>query len=392
MRALLALLLLAPADEPANHPSRCPYTEGDAEELAEIGVVSIGGFEFGMEDSTSALDAFLETDEVIWVETAHFKLGFGLGKYKVPVEEREGIRAELAAFEEAWPKEVDEKARVLDPWIRAYMYGRRLEAFYAEFQALVRVTDDDFPEAGKIWDTTGKYMGQGRFLGEIGKYEVLILPSGKDTQRYLRKYFGLRNDLTQRWNMLDKTTLQVVIPAEDHLRIDRALHGHVVFNVTQLLINGYRHYSYDVPIWLREGMAHYYERRISPSFNTFDSSEGAEAQVIRKDDWKPEVRKLVQREEAISLARLMALRDFAGLARDDHLVTWSIIDYLMTEHPGFVGVLIDRCAGLLNDKFIPDGSGVDEEHRAVFKEELKMSYGHFDRTWRAWVLEAYPAR
>ncbi len=379
-------------DKPTNDPSHCPYTAGDPEELAKIGVVSLGGFPVGQDPDTASVDRFLGTDELRWVETAHFKLGYGLGPYKIPLEEKNSLRKELAFFAEIWPKKVNPKMRVIDPWLHAYLFARRLEAFYAEFQALVGVTDADFPPPGTIWNTKGKYMGQGPYLGEVGKFEVLVVPTKEMAGRYLREHYGLLHTKTQRWNILDKELIQVIIPAVDHLKNDTALHGHMRFNLAQVFLNGYRHYSYDMPIWLREGLGHWYERLVSPKFNTFDSSEGAVAQVVRKDRWKPEVRKLVAQGEVPSMARLMALRDYAGLERNHHLAVWSMVDFLISEHPGFLGKLIDRCAGLINDRFIPDGSGLPDEHRAVFRDELGMTYAQFDRAWRAWVLETYPSR
>lgn len=398
-RLLCCLLLCLPAlgqklndrDKPANHPVNCIYTGGDTEMLAKLGIVSIGGFEFGMEETTEELDGFLLATDVRWVETAHFKLGFALGPYRVAQKDKARLRAEIGEIAKVWP-EVDPKMRTVDPWMRAYLFAVRLEKLYGTMQELLGVEDADFPDGTKVWDTTGKYMGHGPYLGQKHKYEVLILPSRQSSQDYIRNYFGLRHDRTQRWNMIEKETMQVVIPAADHLRDDKALHGHVVFNVTQMLVNGYRYYSYDMPVWLLEGMAHYYEREISPEFNSFDSSEGALAEVVNKDNWRPEVRKLVMKEEAPSMARLVGLQDFAGMKREDHLATWSMIDYLESEHPGFLGTLIDRLAGLLNDQFIPDKTGMPDEHRAAFKEDLKKSYSQFDRAWREWVLETYPSR
>lgn len=403
MRPLTALALLLPTlaapaaaqrlndpDEPANHPVNCPYTGGDLEMLARIGVVGVGDMPFGTVDS-AALNDFLLTGDVRWVETDHFRLGFGLGPYKVTQDEKKALRAELRRVAENWD-EVDPKMRVIDPWMRTYLFALRLEDLYTEFQELLGVTDEDFPAPGQAWDTKGKFMGSGPYLGQGDKYEVLILTSGNATKDYLRHHFGLRHDRTQRWNILELDKLHTVIPAERHLRVDRALHGHVVFNVVQTLLIGYRHYSYDLPVWLREGVAHWFERRVSPEYNSFDSSEGAVAEMTRKDNWQAETRKLVVREEAPSLARLMAIRDFAGLELEHHFTTWSMVDYLQREHPGFLAVLIDRLSGLLNEQNVPDGSELTEVHRDVFREELSMSYAAFDRAWREWVLASYSAR
>jgi hypothetical protein len=397
--ALVLILLAAPATaqklndktKPRNDPVNCPYTGGDPALLAKIGVLSLGGFDFGEEPTTQAMDAFLVANEVHWVETAHFKLGFGLGPYKVTQKEKNSLRAELGEIAAVWP-DVDPKMRVIDPWMRSYLFAIRLEAFYAEIQEILGCSDEDFPAGNTLWDTTGKYMGPGPYLGQKGKYEILILPSSAGTKAYLRNYFGLRHTRTQRWNIIAKDTLHTVIPAEQHLRIDRALHGHLRFNVAQMLLNGYRHYSYDMPVWLREGLAHWAERQVSPQYNTFDSSEGAVAEMTRKDNWEAPTRKMVMKGEAPSLARMMALKGYAGLKLEHHYATWSIIDFMQREHPGFLGKLIDRISGLVNEQFVDDGSKLEDAHRKAFREELGMTYAQFDRAWQAWVLATYSAR
>ena len=70
----------------------------------------------------------------------------------------------------------------------------------------------------------------------------------------------------------------VSIPAEDPgLRLDRWLRGHSVHLTSHLLFCAYKHFSYDPPIWMDEGLAHALEREVEPASTTIDTDEGAEA-------------------------------------------------------------------------------------------------------------------
>lgn len=92
------------------------------------------------------------------------------------------------------------------------------------------------------------------------------------------------------------------------------------------------------------------------------------------------------------MARLVNVKGFGELKLEHHFTTWSMIDFLVREHPQFLGVLMDRISGMTNEQFIPDGSGLWDVHREVFKESLGMSYAQFDRAWQSWVLENYRAQ
>ena len=380
-------------NKPENDPVNCPYTGGDPERLAAIGVLSLGGFAFGAAPSTQSLDEHFGDHQVRWVETDHFRIGYGLGPYKVQMEERDKLRAELEALAPVLPG-VNPKARVIDPWLRAYLWAQRAEKMWDEMLALLRVQESDFPDgSSEGWDTTGKYMGEGPYLGEKGKFEVLFVPSEAASTEYLRKYFGLVTKLSQRWNILERDTLHMVIhTGAPHLRTDLALHAHFVFNQSQQMLDAYKHYSYELPVWVKEGLAHVLERRISPKYNTFDSGEGATADMTNKENWEPAVRRLVSRGEAVGMARMVSLKGYAELTLPHHYCCWSMVDYLMREHPDFLPLLLDRLKGLVNESFIGDGSSMWDVHREAFREGLSMTYAQFDEAWMAWVLANYSAQ
>jgi len=378
-------------DQPPNAPVQCPYCFADPELMAAVGVVSHGGFEFARTD-TAGVDALLAEADIKWIETEHFEIGLALGPVKVTDEEKVKVRAECARLAEKLP-EIPAKPRLLDPWLRAHLYAQRAQDHWRTMTTeILEVRDEDFPPVPTVWMIGTPYWGIGPHLGQEGKYEVILLPSEAASRFFLEDQFGLIVKVSQRWNVIERDSLIAVIHTQQgQLRLDEALHGHFVFHLTHLLFNGYKHYSYQGPIWLREGLAHHMERRVNPEHNTFDFSEGAAAEMSRKASWEPPTLALVRGGEAKSLAQLTRMADFGDLERDDHFVTWSMVDYLVREHPGFLAKLLADLKGLMDEEHKADGSLVPEAQRRAFKEHLGMNYLRFDEAWAAWVLEDYAA-
>lgn len=368
-----------------------PYTRGgDPALVAAAGYVNFGEpFDFGAEGwdtkrVTRELDA-----PIIWLETAHLQLGLQLPEIKVDPDDRDKLRAELEQLKLKLP-DVEPKTRVLDPWLRAHLMAQRLEAHYVRFRDFLGVKDEDFPDGTQLWDTKGKYMGQGPFLGEKGKYEVIVLPSLGQFRAYLNSNYGLTTKKAQRWNIIPRDTLQYVVHLEEgKLKLDAALHSNLIFNLTINMIDGYKHYSYEPPIWLREGLGHWFERDNDPRFNTFDSSEGGQADMFNKVDWEPEVAKLVAKGDAPTMAQLVNLRNFAEMNKEHHLATWSIVDFLVRAHPTFLPALLDRVKGLVNAEFRDDGTTLPDVQREAFRELLGWTYGQLDGAWHEFVLTHY---
>jgi len=375
-------------DLPANHPKNDPYTRGEPEVMEAAGILSHGGFEIGETDST-AVEELLGTCDIRWLETEHFELGFALGPYRVPPKEKKAYQAELLRLASRLP-EVDPKAKQLDPWLRAHLTAMRIEDLYDEFLQLVRVDPTVFPDGSEPWDTTGTYHGEGPHLGQKGKFEVLVLPSEAAHRTFLNAQFGLQIGRSQRWNVVHRDSLTLnVHTQEEGLRSDRALHAHLAFNLAHNFLNGFEHYTYESPIWLLEGLAHWMERRVSPDFNTFDGGEGSIPERSRKSDWEGAVRKLVTAGGAPPMARLVRLQGFGQLSLQDHFAVWSMIDYLHRTRPGGLAAFLQALKGRTNEAGYGDGSEMLDYHREIFREHLGTSYSEFDRAWAEWVQATY---
>jgi hypothetical protein len=368
-----------------NDPSRCPHCHGEPDVMRRAGIVSHGGFEYGMQD-TRTIDGRMATCTILWIESAHHEIGFALGPVKISAEEGKQVRAELEELARVLPG-VDPKARQLEPWLRLHLTAQRAERAYQRFLEVVRAKEGDFPDGATPWVLGTPYRGEGPHLGQRGKYEVLVVPTQATHVQYLRDQFGLSITRTQRWNVVERDTLLFSAhTGQDELRADVALHAHLVFNLAHNYVDGFEHYSYDTPIWIHEGLAHALEREISPKFNSFDSSEGAIAEMTRKSDLDAAVKHMIQAGEAPRLAVLANLKSYGEITLPMHFATWSMTRDLLETLPEGYARLNAELHGVKDAAGQPDSSGMLDRLRRVFQECIGMSYSEFDAAWQAWAL------
>ncbi|MEO6709855.1 MAG: hypothetical protein ABIP42_09750, partial [Planctomycetota bacterium] len=269
---------------------------------------------------------------------------------------------------------------------------QRCEEIYTRFEQLMQVKDSDFPTGTRQYDGRYKYMGEGPYLGQKGKFEVMLLPSEAAGTTFLREQFGVTTRLTQRWNVTSRDSLVLVAhTGAGLLKEDPSMHGHVAFNLAINMLDAYKHYSYDTPIWIREGLAHFMEREINPKFNSFDSSEGAVANMTNKEKWEPEVKKMIAANQQVSLAQLLTLKDYAGLTLNHHFTVWSMTDYLIRAKPNEYAAFNGKLHGRMNKQHMSDSSDMLDFHRKTFQECFGMNYVEFQAAWEKWVEETYVA-
>src|SRR5262245_59935263 len=99
------------------------------------------------------------------------------------------------------------------------------------------------------------------------------------------------------------------------------------------MLDGYKHYSYETPWWIREGLAHFVEREINPKFNSFDSTEGAVAEMTKESDWSAEVKRMIQSGKAPRMAEMANLKTPAEFKLPHHFACWSMTAFLIEKHP-----------------------------------------------------------
>ncbi|MEM7202344.1 MAG: hypothetical protein AAF628_18885 [Planctomycetota bacterium] len=379
-----------------------PYTQNDPELLAELGYVRYAPFPFGQRGrdipSTDDIDAHLSSSQILWVETAHFKIGVGLAPYRIPGDPGtlKKIRGELTRLQETL-RRVKPKTRVLDPWLRLHLTAMRLEDTYAEFSELLGVADPDFPKGREhVLIGQGRFMGYGPYFGMPGKYTVLVTAKTGPYLDYLETFLGRVSSSGQRWHFKETGSLFYGAAADGEdakLRHDTALHTHLVFNVAHNLVDGFRHYSYDLPVWIREGIAHWFARRISPRWPNYSQSEGGVADKRSTWRWRVTARRLMSSGKGAPLSEAYQWRDFSDIAFQDHVLIWSRWDYLMTLGNDKFAEFMFALKGRVDAK---TWSSDDNDLPGATRDALRQVYGvsplSFDERWREWVQENYPAQ
>jgi hypothetical protein len=366
-----------------------PYTGGDAAAMAAGGIVAYAPFVWADHLRTDDVDRLVGEKRVLWLETAHFRVGCNLRSMNLPdkPEERKQLLDDVKAVRKKLPK-VPEKPKKIDPWLRAHIYAHRAEAIYAEFQKLIGVTDADFP-------AKGKEPPNGAFLGLPDKFLILLFQKKSDMARYMDRYFGSKEDTSMR--EYHKKTHQVlfILALEGMEDMDEAaMHAHFNYAIWQNLMNGYRGYLFPLPLWLSEGIAHHFSRRIETDFLNVKVRDDEAVAQEKQNDWPVKVRRRAQHEAlCVPFEKLAAVGDWQAMGFQEHTQSWSRIDYLMKQDAAKVGLLLRQLK-----KVAPDGTfeGQGPAIRALAQKQVQELFGMdaatFDQKWRDWVLKTYPKK
>ncbi len=380
-----------------------PYTKNDPAAMAAAGYVSFGPFPFGSiaadPVTTDRIDAAMEFVQILWIETRHFRIGVNLPTWSIPTElaTRRKIRAELEELEKILPG-VKSRTRRLDPWLRAHLTAYRLEKLYAETQELFGVTDADFPEdkSEVVIQPGARYMGYGPYLGMREKYLVLVFERLGPFQVYMEKYLGRPSKYPQRWHFADTSSILFTCATESDrfpLKHDTALHCALAFNVSQNLLDGFRYYAYDLPVWIREGFGHWNSRRIDPKWSNFDQNEGSVADMRVIEKWDVHCRNLLASTDKYApFPEVAAWRDFGDISFNDHVMIWSRMDWLMSQGPERWRKFLFAVKGRVDEQWLPDQKDLVGATRDAIKEAYGLSFLNFDERWAEWVKQHYPTQ
>lgn len=366
-----------------------PYTEGDAAAMAAAGVVAYGPFPWADFKTTANVDTVLGERRILWMETAHFRIGLSLKSAPWPEDQqkRKALQEEIKQLRKKLPK-IPERPKKIDPWIRLHLYAQRLEACYADFQKLIGVTDADFP-------ARGKNPREGAFLGMPEKFLVLLFQKKADMARYMDRFCNQKSDTSMRWYH-DKTHQMLSAVAAEGLEgFDEAgLHGHVIYAVMHNLLNGYNGFYYQLPLWLDEGIAHWYSRKVPSDTVNVQILDTEAVAEDKQADWPLKVRRRAQHLGAFFGFEAMAKWEkFEDLGYHAHSQAWSRVDYLMQLDREKVGVMLKKL------KALPppiDGPKPPAEvatlAQKLLVELFELDAATFDEKWREWVLKTYPKK
>lgn len=402
--AAVAAALPAQAPKPDKTPKWRidPYTKNDPAAMAKAGYVGYGPFEFGhladKKVQSTDIDNRLEFTKILWAETRHFRIGLNLPEWTVPLdpETRGKIRGELEELQKVLPG-VNPKTRTLDPWLRLHLTAMRMEKLYAETSALFGVKDEDFPaDPSKVIRQPGaRYMGYGPYLGMKDKYLVFVVEKAGPFQEYMKTYVLRDSALPQRWHFKDVGALLICFCTESDrfpLKHDTAMHCALNFNVGINLLDGFRFYAYDLPVWIREGFGHWNSRRVSGDWSSFDSNEGSVADMRVVSKWNVHCRNLLGSPKLTAFPEVVAWRDFGNIKFDDHVAVWSRIDWLIAQGPDKWQKFLFAVKGRVDENWGADQTDLVGATREALQAAYGVSVLDFDRKWAEWVKATYPAQ
>jgi hypothetical protein len=366
-----------------------PYTEGDAKTMAAAGVVAYGPFPWVDDKSTADIERVLGDKRILWLETAHFRIGSALPNQNLPPgqDQKRVLLDDLKQLRKKLPR-VPERPGRLDPWLRLHLYAGRAEACYAWFQKLLGVTDADFGD--------GTVPRKGAFFGLPGKFLLLLFQKKSDLARYFDHFCDQKTDQPGRFYHARSGQMVAVLCVEGLENFDdSALHRYLVFLLAHNFMCGYQGFYYALPLWFEEGIAHWCSRKVESDFVVAKIKDNESVDKEKQNEWALKVRRRAQFDGTwIPFATMISWRKWEDMGFHAHAQSWSRIDFLMSRSPEKLGQMLKV---LKNLPLPSDGTPVDKATLdAVAAKELQERFGlddkAFDQQWREWVLKTYPKK
>ncbi len=374
-----------------------PYTNGEPEALAKAGYVSFGPFPFGTGHTTAQVEELLGTEPLIWIETAHFRIGCALPALELKGREewsRDWIaktRDEIAELRKVLPG-IQKKPKVLDPWLRAHLIAWRLEQLYAGVLENLGRTDDWFPRTADDPTAAAAYRGLGPYLGMKEKFAVLLLQQGASHARYTRAYHGAEIDQPIRYHDIEFGSMYWGCSEETAnglFRNDMALHAHLNFNVAHNLYTCYRGFGHHLPAWLATGLGHWHSRRVSPRFPTFDRRYDEDRKMRSAFwEWDKRVHGLTKHDVFEPLDAFLDRANAGDFGLEQHIQSWALVDFLIetrrAETFAFVHALKEPFHAR---RRVPTEQELRVRQRDALRDQLSFDAAALEAAWREHVLD-----
>jgi hypothetical protein len=367
-----------------------PYTRGEKEALAALGEISFGPFPWSEGKSTADVRQSLGNPPILWVETAHFKIGSALPTYRIQSDkrEKEALSAELELLKGKLPR-LKPQRKELDPWLRLHLCAQRAEAVYADFCKQFSLREDEFGPKTK--------MGSGPYLGMKSKFAVLLASKRSMLGRYTQETFGGTFDHNYRYplpggGMFFGLSSQAL--AENTPGLDNAIHCALANGLAQNFVAGFRDSSYAAPMWFREGLGHWFSRRVDPRWPLLGGGTESSGQRDENDwNWAVRVRNLVEQGVYSPWAEMLTWSKPEDISQRMHMIVWSRVDFLMQRKGS------DLRAWLLGVTERQILLAPEEMAKIQLEKQTKALLAGFgtdaatlDEEWKAWVLKTYPKK
>lgn len=371
-----------------------PYTRGEAKALERAGYVTLAPVEWAQGIRADEVRETLGGIDVLWIETAHFRIGSTLESYKSPSDPREDdkLEAELARLRRKLAR-FREPHNKIDPWMRAHLYAQRLEDVYADFEKSFGLSAADFPDADGRKPSEGPKMGVGPYLGLERKFTVLLLEKTSSLARFAKRYADREERPWDRFP-LPGGSMFLGVSAEGlrqfGFTLDAAMHGLVASEATHNFVNGFRASWSASPLWLECGLAHAAARRVDerfvPSVMAAPNPDDPDAW-----EWEPRVRGLVENDVLKSWVEMLGWKSWEDLKTQGHLVAWSRASWLLQKEPAalktFLVAVTEPLPEVEGDALLQ--ATIEREGQAcqaAFGKPLEV----VDAEWKKYVQRRYP--
>ncbi len=378
-------------DDKDNKYKEDPYTENVEDVWRAAGYEAMGDFAWADGHGSINIEDAVGEEHLIFIETKHFKIGCCLPNYKISREdkiEKKKIEDELNELREIIPN-IPRRVKVLDKWLRLHLFAMRAEKLYANIQSILQISDDDFPTGpGQLKD--GKYMGEGPYLGMKSKFTLLFFDKESSIGRYRTAFMGQTGIVPIRHLFPhDDTLLYACAAQNDGLASDTTMHCAMVYAVTQNLLNGFRHYSHAMPVWLPLGLAHSLARDIDQKRNYFTDKRLYDSEDKNIWKWDTKTRKRVDYDIAVTYDEMTTWRNSSALAYNDHVMAWAKVDYLLNEHPDWVAQWLYRMQDSYAGTLAPSPEQQATRDKELVAEIFVFDQGDFESNWQKWVKKNY---
>jgi len=391
-KLILALAALLPFIGNQPDPADCSVCHNKPAKMAKLGVDSHSGFRFGRSD-TKLVDRIFKDDvpvyPIYWIEGQHIKMGFAAADFPLWPGGDEPDRGA------GKPQELRSLANgklAMKPYARVHAYLERAEETYARVQELLKVEDADFPRL----DQTGKpvqpkgapngYMGEGPYLGQAAKYELLFLPGPSEYGRYIKHPNGLAGEYLNQALVKDTDAMSTALHLSDGtLWDDTIVTGYMMHFLAHAMIRGYKHNSYTTPPWLDAGFAHVIEGEANPSGNSFCGDGSAAHEGGKLNNFTDEVKVRLRKNHGPYFEELVAKESLSDFTLEDHVFAWSMVRFLVEEHPRAFAQISADLKGLSKSKRPVGVIMLRHAQQDAFARNLDMTYGEFDKAWSKWA-------
>ena len=379
-----------------------PYTQGEPAAMKKMGYVSFGPLVWGDDHDSRKIHDMMPEAKILWLETAHFRIGSSLQAFKLPKSSkaRRRILLEVKELAKRLPR-VKSKPRSISPWLRLHLYAARLERIYSQWQSLLAVSDSNFPSASNpLPRTSPKYMGRGPYLGMPDKFSVLLLKKASNLTRYAVKNgqampkepTPICVNFLERGSILFGTCSEIIHHSLDP---DHRLHSHIIFNTSLLMIRGFKDYTHIIPAWIREGAANYIVRKHDPDTHDFSGMKNWNKSKAYPKEWHIYARRFAKNGLGSPSRKLCLLSDPSEMTFNEHICAWSIVDFLSQLDQGkqfaqFVARLKAPMPALPGK--LPSYDTILAAQETALKDVFGFTYESLDTAWKQYAIRTYPRR